>query len=121
MKQLTSLSVFGFVFCFFYSEARSCHGACFYEVTVRVPTVLSLRSPLKVLIALFHQKPSFMWKPGMWFHQESRGKLPSLILGEQPSSPVEAFSVPQFTVICTCAVFEPGFQIGVTLSLTRGT
>lgn len=64
MKQLASLSVFGFVFCFFYSEARSCHGACFYEVTVRVPTVLSLRSPLKVLIALFHQKPSFMWKPG---------------------------------------------------------
>lgn len=118
MKQLASFFVFVF---FFYSEAWSCHGACFYEVTVRVPAVLSLGSPLKVLIALFHQKPSFMWKPGMWFHQESRGKLPSLILGEQPSSPVGAFSIPRFTVICTCAMFEPGFQIAVTLSLTPGT
>ena len=31
-----------------------------------------------------------------------------------------AFSTPQLTVICTCATFEPGFQIVVTLSLTRG-
>lgn len=53
--------------------------------------------------------------------QESRGKLPSLVLGERPNSPVEALLIPQFTVICTCAMFEPGFQIVVTLSVTCGT
>lgn len=61
-----------------------------------------------------------MWKLGKWFHQESRGKLPALVLGEQPNSPIEAFSILQFTVICTRAVFEPAFQIVVTVSLTCG-
>lgn len=62
-----------------------------------------------------------MWKLGMWFHQESRGKLPTLIVGEQPNSPMEAFSIPQITVICHYAMLEPGFKIVVTLSLTCGT
>lgn len=39
---------------------------------------------------------------------------------EQPNSPIEAFSILQFTVICTRAVFEPAFQIVVTVSLTCG-
>lgn len=62
-----------------------------------------------------------MWKLGMWFHPESRGKLPTLIVGEQPSSLMEAFSIPQITMICRYAMLEPGFKIVVTLSLTWGT
>lgn len=71
-------------------------------------------SPTHVLIAQFYQKPSFLWRLGLWFQQEPRGKLPLWF------SPIEAFSIPQFTVICTRAMFEPGSQIVVNLSLTCG-
>lgn len=92
------------------------------EATIRVHTILYPDAFLLMFsscrfIKTYHSCGNL----GMWFHQESRGKSPSLIPGEQPTSPVEGFSIPQISVICTYAIFEPGFQTVVTLSLICGT
>lgn len=69
----------------------------------------------------------------MWFHQESGGKFPSPDCGgggggrgggeggEAHPPQWKDFSIPRITVICTYAIFEPGLQIVVTLSLICGT
>lgn len=106
------------VFCVFFSEA-----------VIRVRYNFVSRCSRVCVLVLFHQNSSFPWKLGDVVSPGIQREVPLSRLrgwgggegGEAHPPQWKDFSIPRITVICTYAIFEPGLQIVVTLSLICGT